>query len=172
LKELSEKQILLLEEIEAPFVYGMTYTVENLGELEDFISDYALTNEQDENGMTEKGEKLIDLASYFANLSYKCVDIVIRDKMEQIDLFIVVKNVIDKWDPCDLLAIHSPDDEYDSEIKDIVKKIDSKSNAKEIAQIISDVFTKSFSDGLFDFSIDNCTEPADKIKYLLDKIKT
>jgi len=72
LNELSEKQIVLLNEIGAPFSLGMDYTVESLGALEEFISDYALFNEQDDSGMTERGEDLIDLASYFANISHQC----------------------------------------------------------------------------------------------------
>jgi hypothetical protein len=38
------------------------------------------------------------------------------------DFFVIVKKIIDEWDLYGLLEIHCPDDEYDSESKNIANK--------------------------------------------------
>ena len=68
---LSEKQLALMEEIGLPFDIEKEYDISSLGDLEECVSDYALEYEYDENGMTDKGEDLIDLVNLFAVLSYK-----------------------------------------------------------------------------------------------------
>ncbi|MCJ8010153.1 hypothetical protein MUG84_00160 [Paenibacillus sp. KQZ6P-2] len=40
-------------------------------------------------------------------------------------IFIQVKPIINEWDPAGLLAIHCPDDEYHSEIREICHYIES-----------------------------------------------
>ncbi|WP_232697183.1 pyridoxamine 5'-phosphate oxidase family protein [Brevibacillus daliensis] len=43
-------------------------------------------------------------------------------------LFTKVKEIINSWDPAELLAIHCPEDEYHSEIKEICLQIKSNNN--------------------------------------------
>jgi len=61
-------------------------------------------------------------------------------------MFKIVKKVIDEHDPCGLLAMHCPADEYDIESRDIVSKIKKSSSVDEIAGICSDVFTQWFNE--------------------------
>jgi len=73
---LNDKQLALIEEIKAPFDPEKDYTGDDLIELEDFISDYALYHEQCDEGITEKGNDLIDLVSYLAGLENSTPEIV------------------------------------------------------------------------------------------------
>jgi len=60
--------------------------------------------------------------------------------------YTVVKEIIDKWDPFDLLAIHCPDDEYDSEIREIVVALSNLSNAEELAAEINKILYQAFNE--------------------------
>ncbi|GAM12370.1 DUF1871 family protein [Mesobacillus selenatarsenatis] len=60
--------------------------------------------------------------------------------------FSIVKEVIDAWDPFNLLAIHCPDDEYDEEIKDIVEILPKVNSAGELAIEINKIMYKAFEE--------------------------
>jgi len=47
------------------------------------------------------------------------------------ELFTLVKKIINEWDPSKLLAIHCPEDEYHSEIKEITTYIKLQENLKD-----------------------------------------
>ena len=79
----------------------------------------------------------------------------------------IIKKIIDKWDPCGLLAGGAPKDEFNDEIKKISSKINSNSNINDIANIISNIFLNSFNDK--SFSVKNCIEVAKKIKEKIGK---
>jgi hypothetical protein len=66
--KLNEKQVALLDEINAPYSPDKEYDGNSLLDLEDFISDHALYSEQNADGMTKKGEDLLDLVSCLAML--------------------------------------------------------------------------------------------------------
>jgi hypothetical protein len=44
------------------------------------------------------------------------------------NIFLLVKEIINQWDPVQLLAIHCPEDEYHSEIREICKYIETNIN--------------------------------------------
>lgn len=62
------------------------------------------------------------------------------------DIYSLVKKYIDEYDFEDLLAIGAPNDEYDSESREIASLIIEESTTDEIAEIISDVMKKSFGE--------------------------
>lgn len=74
----------------------------------------------------------------------------------------MVKKIIDNWDPVELLAIHSPPDEYDSETQKIIDTIVNE-NGDEVAQIIQDVFINAFGNDTFTKSLDECRVIAKEI---------
>ena len=74
----------------------------------------------------------------------------------------IVKQIIDKWDPIDLLPF-APNDEYDSESKEIENYLLTNIhniNADNFAKKIMDVFCKSFGNDIFEKNIDECREIA------------
>jgi len=79
------------------------------------------------------------------------------------DIYEVVKNLIDEWDPYGLLNINCPNDEYEYEIKEIVKNIYLESSINEIANKISQIFIKSFNEPDI-FCIENCLNVSKLIK--------
>ncbi|MGE7021949.1 DUF1871 family protein [Solibacillus cecembensis] len=79
--------------------------------------------------------------------------------------FVIVKEVINEWDPIDLLP-HAPDDEYESEIRDIVKSLTTVKSVGELAVVINEVFIKWFGKNSVlteEFSIKKCHPIALKI---------
>lgn len=74
-------------------------------------------------------------------------------------MFKIVKKAIDEFNPYSLLP-ESPNDEFDSESREITAKINVNSTVEEIAEIISKVFSRTFSES---FEIKDCIEPAKKI---------
>ncbi|HZH61965.1 MAG TPA: DUF1871 family protein [Metabacillus sp.] len=58
--------------------------------------------------------------------------------------FSIVKEVIDEWDPFNILVKHCPDDEYDEEIKDIVEVLPKVKDAEELAKAINQIMYKAF----------------------------
>lgn len=48
-----------------------------------------------------------------------------------LELFTLVKKIINEWDPSELLAIHCPEDEYHSEINEITIYIEAQENLKD-----------------------------------------
>lgn len=71
--------------------------------------------------------------------------------------------IINKWDPIDLIEI-TPQDEYSSEIKEIIGRIENATNiqVEDLSSIIYDVFCKNF-DQLFIKSKQECLIVASKI---------
>lgn len=77
--------------------------------------------------------------------------------------FNVLKKIIDDWDPIDLLAIHSPYNEYDSETKKILYSISNNMGEDEIAKVVYDVFISAFNESIFLKNINDCIVVARKI---------
>jgi hypothetical protein len=82
------------------------------------------------------------------------------------DIFLIVKGVIDEYDPYGLLSCHAPDNEYDLESAKIAELIDKNSTTDEIATIISEVFTHMFNK---DFPKADFIQAAHDIKNHFDK---
>ena len=74
--------------------------------------------------------------------------------------FKVVKKAIDEWDPIGLLAF-APDDEYDSESREIVENLSSSISMEEIAELIAKIFAESFNRA--DITMNRCIIIANKI---------
>ena len=73
----------------------------------------------------------------------------------------IVKEVIDDWDPKQLLHL-TPEDEYDPEIRLIVDLLPTATSVEKLAVVIHGVFVKMFSvDEVY--SINNCYPSALKI---------
>jgi hypothetical protein len=77
-----------------------------------------------------------------------------------IDKYIIVKDVIDEWDPIGLLDMGCPVDEYDPEIRDIVQLLRNINSVDELAIEINKVFIKWFGE---DLTIEKCYPFALKI---------
>ena len=79
--------------------------------------------------------------------------------MQQI--FKIVKNCIDEWDPYGLLASGCPKNEFDNESKLISEKISFTTSKDEIVEIVSKVFSEQFEQQFFHES--SCESVALKI---------
>ena len=73
----------------------------------------------------------------------------------------IVKEVIDNWDPKQFLH-HTPEDEYNPEIRMIVALLPTATSAENLAVMIHEVFVKMFSEDEV-YSITNCYPSALKI---------
>jgi hypothetical protein len=82
-------------------------------------------------------------------------------------IFCVVKNIIDLWDPIDLL-VFTPTDEYDMESREISSRISSNDSADIIGKIIYDTFKCSFGDAAFNKTLEDCVEIAKQLASQLD----
>ncbi|WP_141504014.1 DUF1871 family protein [Paenibacillus luteus] len=71
----------------------------------------------------------------------------------------IVKQVIDAWNPYGLLP-DAPEDEFDSEIRQITAKLMTSESMEELALHIQKVFTTSFDDN---FNYNNCLDAASRI---------
>jgi hypothetical protein len=56
----------------------------------------------------------------------------------------VVRKVVHKWDPLELLAMGCPKDEFDSEIASVVAQIPRIKSRKDASHAISRVFSSAF----------------------------
>ena len=76
-----------------------------------------------------------------------------------------VKSVIDQWDPIELLATHTPSDEYDSESKEIFEAIGKNEDLTvcELSKLIFDVFIRGFGEDVFVKDLKVCQKIAEKI---------
>jgi hypothetical protein len=74
-------------------------------------------------------------------------------------MFKIVKKAIDEFNPYCLMP-EAPNDEFDSESREIARKINVNSTIEEIAEIISKVFSESFDETI---EPKYCMEPAEKI---------
>jgi len=77
----------------------------------------------------------------------------------------VVKAVIDDWDPIELL-VHSPNDEYHSEIEEIEATLKTCNDEIALANSIFDIFTRAFSE-TFTKSISECSVIAKRIMAIM-----
>lgn len=78
-------------------------------------------------------------------------------------IFEIVKKAIDEFNPYSLLP-EAPNDEFDSESREISTRINVDSTIEEIAEIISEVFSEEFYDN---FEVKSCMETAEKIYKLI-----
>jgi hypothetical protein len=72
--------------------------------------------------------------------------------------FEIIKKVIDKWDPIDLLD-YAPPDEYDIESREILLKF--QHSIEQNGMVIYEVFSKAFG-MTFTKSVDECVSIAKK----------
>ena len=70
-----------------------------------------------------------------------------------------VKNVIDNWDPIDLLS-HAPDDEYRPEVERIQHLLMEIRDPYKLADAIYNVFVEAFGNETFNKSKEECTQIA------------
>lgn len=68
-------------------------------------------------------------------------------KNKRTTAFYIVKEVFDEIDPYQLLEHGAPDDEFESEVEEIVAGISMRSSPARIAKIISRVINKGFKLG-------------------------
>ena len=78
-------------------------------------------------------------------------------------MFKIVKNIIDEWDPIELLAMHCPPDEYDIEIKEIMNFLNKETKLEELSAKIYYIFLDYFGDDTFTKTKEECSIIADKI---------
>ncbi|WP_018750851.1 hypothetical protein [Paenibacillus sanguinis] len=78
--------------------------------------------------------------------------------------FTSIKTIIDQWDSAELLAIHCPQDEYDSEIKKLTLYIQSNEslNEKEFGKYIYKILTE-YLGNQFQETEERCLEISKKI---------
>lgn len=74
-----------------------------------------------------------------------------------------VKEIIDEWDPIDLLAMHCPHDEYDDISILISQKVQTTVDIENLAKCIYDLFVYEFGVTTFNKSLDECKMIAEKI---------
>ena len=74
------------------------------------------------------------------------------------------KEMIDRWDPIDLLPF-APPDEYDPETKKIYAALNGLDSidVDSLGQIIYSVFVKAFGDDVFLKNLDECKDVAEDI---------
>ncbi|PRA03861.1 MULTISPECIES: DUF1871 family protein [Paenibacillus] len=78
-------------------------------------------------------------------------------------LHILVKKIIDEWDPLDLFP-YAPEDEYEEEIKKIEEYIRNASLDKDtLAKEIYTMFRRRFGSDIFTESLESCITIANKI---------
>lgn len=67
-------------------------------------------------------------------------------KVNDEQIYLVIKKVIDEWDPVGFLADGAPDDEYDFESKEIADNLMKIKNTELLKNYIYDLFLKNFGD--------------------------
>lgn len=77
----------------------------------------------------------------------------------------IVKEIIDEWDPIDLLPF-APSDEYEDEIKKIEQLVENGCDLNKLSEGIYQVFLVAFGDDVFLKNKDECIKIA---KAILDK---
>lgn len=78
-------------------------------------------------------------------------------------MFDKVKEIIDEWDPIDLLAMHCPADEYDEISLELEKMIAERVDLDSLTSAIFDLFVQAFGIPTFNKSLDECRKIAKKI---------
>jgi uncharacterized protein YccT (UPF0319 family) len=74
---------------------------------------------------------------------------------------LVVKKVIDSWDPYALLDGGAPDDEFSEEINQIVRRVPQIRSENDAIQVISSVMSAAFD--AENFTSEKCTETGKKL---------
>ena len=67
----------------------------------------------------------------------------------------IIKNIVDDWDPIDILAF-SPNDEYHSEISEIEQLLCTTNSILELGDGIYHIFLRSFGEDVFHKSKSDC----------------
>ncbi len=62
--------------------------------------------------------------------------------------FGILKKIIDKHDPIDLLQIGAPQDEYVGEVKSILRRLKKGMQPEDIDGIVFEVFVRCFSEAI------------------------
>ena len=75
-----------------------------------------------------------------------------------------MKEIIDEWDPIDLLAMHCPNDEYDDISFSISQKVRTIVEVDDLANYIYDLFGHEFGVPTFNKTMDDCRIIASKIR--------
>lgn len=83
----------------------------------------------------------------------------LRSCLEGEELMNFVKQVVNNWDPIDLL-FHAPNDEYYSEIEKIQHLLRITNDSAELAEGIFNVFLESFGEDIFNKSKEECKQVA------------
>jgi len=73
-----------------------------------------------------------------------------------------VKEIIDLWDPIDLLS-HAPGDEYHSEVTKVENLLRITKDCEAIADGIFTIFLNAFGEDVFKKTKQDCIEIANKI---------
>ena len=73
-----------------------------------------------------------------------------------------VKEVIDRWDPIDLLP-YAPEDEYHSEIEEVEELLRVTRDCEAIADGIFTIFLTAFGEDVFSKTKQDCIEIAKRI---------
>ncbi len=82
----------------------------------------------------------------------------------------LVKEVVDQWDPIELLAF-CPPDEYDMEVKSICAMIREDMDEDELARTIQKIFIEYFGSDTFDKNIHDCRVVAKTLKDKLSSLE-
>jgi hypothetical protein len=67
---------------------------------------------------------------------------------------LLVKKIVNAWDPCGLLQGGAPEDEFDPEINDIVRLLPRIKSPDEAIKVVSEVMTFWFA--AENFSVEKC----------------
>ena len=78
-------------------------------------------------------------------------------------MFKRIKNIIDAWDPIELLVIHCPPDEYDEISHELDKTIANGVDVDALTDSIFILFEQAFGAPTFNKSLDECRKIAQKI---------
>lgn len=90
-----------------------------------------------------------------------------ESKKKYIQMFSVVKVVIDRWDSYGLLKGGAPEDEFRNEIALVVAKIKTIRTENDAARILSEVFSEAFEPPLF--TVEACTQVGHELFHELKK---
>lgn len=83
--------------------------------------------------------------------------------MSRIERLEKIRKEINNWDPIGLLEIGAPKNEYEQEIVKISSKIMLENNKDKLGEIIYEIFLEMFDDCVFNKTIEECVEIAEKI---------
>ncbi len=82
--------------------------------------------------------------------------------MEQEDLFIKVRDIINKHDPAGVISDDDNIDEYDSEVKEVVKLLDANHTTETLSEDLRGIFKEYFTEEI--------AGPASKYNAMADEL--